>query len=149
MFIVFVLLSHVISWVRCGTWLCRDLIFAIFYFLSVNPIYGRIRKIGVVVVVLVQICEICLRRRAQRRTISAIIQVGLLKVGRRFFVISFYFWTMFYGYSAWKCPFCCVLVRKFFFIFFIYSCRFVDTKKVFLVKTIFQLLNYNILLTEF
>ena len=30
MFIVFVLLSHVVSWVRCGTWLYRFLIFDIF-----------------------------------------------------------------------------------------------------------------------
>ena len=30
MFIVFLLLSHVVSWVKCGTWLHRFLIFAIF-----------------------------------------------------------------------------------------------------------------------
>ena len=30
MFIVLLLLSHVVSWVRCGTWLYRFLIFAIF-----------------------------------------------------------------------------------------------------------------------
>ena len=30
MFIVFLLLSHVVSWVRCGTWLYRFLIFAPF-----------------------------------------------------------------------------------------------------------------------
>ena len=30
MFIVFLLLSHVVSWVRCGTWLYRFLIFAVF-----------------------------------------------------------------------------------------------------------------------
>ena len=63
----------------------------LFTFKIVHPIYGHFSKAGVVVVVLEQICEICLRRRAQRRTISAIIQVGLLKVGRRLFVISFYF----------------------------------------------------------
>ena len=30
MFIVFLLLSHVVSWVRCGTWLYHFLIFAVF-----------------------------------------------------------------------------------------------------------------------
>ena len=30
MFIVLMLLSHVVSWVRCGTWLYRFLIFAVF-----------------------------------------------------------------------------------------------------------------------
>ena len=30
MFIVFLLLSHVVSWVRCGSWLYRFLIFAVF-----------------------------------------------------------------------------------------------------------------------
>ena len=30
MFIIFLLLSHVVSWVRCGTWLYRYLIIAVF-----------------------------------------------------------------------------------------------------------------------
>ena len=36
MFIVFLLLSHVVSWVRCGTWLYRFLIFAIFLTFSME-----------------------------------------------------------------------------------------------------------------
>ena len=36
MFIVFLLLSHVVSWVRCGTWLYRFLIFASFLTLRIR-----------------------------------------------------------------------------------------------------------------
>ena len=40
MFIVFLLLSHVISWVRCGTWLYHFLIFAVFLSLSILYLKG-------------------------------------------------------------------------------------------------------------
>ena len=43
MFIVFLLLSHVVSWVRCGFWLYRFLIFAVFLtFIFQNAYYYQI-----------------------------------------------------------------------------------------------------------
>ena len=39
MFIVFLLLSHVVSWVRCGAWLYRFPIFAVFLLSSSCGVY--------------------------------------------------------------------------------------------------------------